>query len=150
MAPLIFGVEMAPASTPQWVRIALYWPFFISSCSAARIGLSRPLPLGIAIPYGALAKLWPTSLNCPLDFLTWYSATGESAKPSCARPVDTARLAPFWSGNGRMVTAGLPAFLHLPLWVWASVSSVVPFSTATVCPQRSLIELIVVPPCALV
>ena len=46
--------------------------------------------------------------------------------------------------------AGLPADWHFLLCVPASASSVVPFSTATDLPQMSAIELIEVPPDALV
>ena len=54
MAPLIFGFAIAPSWIPHFVRIALYLPSFISTLSAAKIGLSRPLPFGIAMPYGAV------------------------------------------------------------------------------------------------
>jgi hypothetical protein len=60
-----------------------------------------------------------------------YAATGESAIPTSARPLEMARFAPFWSGNVRTLT------LHFFAWVPASVCCVVPFSTATVLPHRS-------------
>src|SRR5436309_12762382 len=100
------------------------------------------------MPYGAVPYGLPTSLNCPLDFLTWYAATGESAIPTSARPLERARFAPFWSGNTSRVTAGLPAALHFLPCAVASAASVVPFSTATLWPQRSARLLIVGPPCA--
>src|SRR5439155_20705029 len=68
--------------------------------------------------------------------------------PTCARPLDSARFAPFWSGKTSTFTAALPAALHFLPCAVASAACVVPFSTATVRPQRSARVLIVGPPLA--
>ena len=57
--------------------------------------------------------------------------------PTSARPLCRARFAPFWSGKADTETAAFPASVHVLLWAVASSSWVVPFSTATVWPQRS-------------
>ena len=51
--------------------------------------------------------------------------------------METARLAWFWSAKDSTFTDFFPLFLHLAAWVWASVCSVVPLSTATVCPHSA-------------
>src|SRR4051794_14056702 len=144
VAPLITGFVIAPAWMPHFERIALYWPpainFFIAACT----GFCMPLFFGIAMPYGASPYGWPETLNWPLDCLAMYAATGESAMPTSARPLDSARFAPFWSGNTSTVT------LHFFACAWASVCWVVPFSTATLWLQRSASVLIVGPPWAFV
>src|SRR6478609_3034163 len=65
-----------------------------------------------------------------------YAATGESAMPTWARPLESARFAWFWSLKADTLTLGLPALLHFLFWAVASACCVVPFSTATVLPQR--------------
>ena len=75
----------------------MYVPFAIRVFMAASTGLAIPLFFGIAIPYGAVPYGWPDSLNVPPDCFTWYSATGESAMATSARPEDSARLTAFWS-----------------------------------------------------
>src|SRR3954451_6022282 len=107
----------------QRLRIDMYWPFLMRSSSAALITGASPLFLGIAMPYGAKPYDLPTSLNCPFDCLTRKAATGESAIPTCARPLESARLAPFWSGKVRTFAALAPHFL---LWASASACCVVP------------------------
>src|SRR5262249_53859051 len=114
--------------------------------SAAWVGFVIPFPFGSAMPYGALLYDFPVSLNCPFDCLTMYAATGESAIPTCWRPLWIARLAAFWSGYTWTPTPGFPAFLHLPFWAVASDACVVPRSTPTEWPQRSASDLIVGPP----
>ena len=69
--------------------------------------------------------------------------------PTSARPLESARFAPFWSGKTDTVTPGLPAAVHFLPCAVASSACVVPFSTATLWPQRSASVLIVGPPCAL-
>ena len=61
--------------------------------------------------------------------------------PSSARPLAIARLTGFWPGKLSTVTAFLPSLVHFELCLVASSCSVVPFSTATVLPQRSAILL---------
>ena len=56
--------------------------------------------------------------------------------PTSARPLESARLAPFWSGKVSTFTPCLPAALHFLLWAVASSCCVVPFSTATVVPAE--------------
>src|SRR5437660_516042 len=66
--------------------------------------------------------------------------------PTSPRPLDSARFAPFWSGNTSTLTPGLPAALHFALCAVASAACVVPFSTAALWPQRAASELNVGPP----
>src|SRR5664279_2174243 len=57
--------------------------------------------------------------------------------PTSARPLETARLTAFWPGKLSTVTDFLPSLVHFLLWASASSCSTVPFSAATVLPQRS-------------
>ena len=69
--------------------------------------------------------------------------------PMSARPLESARLAPFWSGNTSTFTPDLPAAVHFLPCAVASSACVVPFSTATFLPHRPASPVTVVPPCAL-
>ena len=54
VAPLMAGLEMAPACTPHLSRIFMYVPSAMRCFRAASTGLAIPLFFGIAIPYGAV------------------------------------------------------------------------------------------------
>ena len=108
----------------------------MSRLTAAFTGAAMPLPLGRANPYGATSKAWPLFMKTPFDVATMYAATWESANPTWARPLETARFASTLVAVGED-RDGLTsrAFVQVLAWVWASVCSVVPSSTATVWPQ---------------
>src|SRR5258708_11886998 len=123
---------------------------------------SSGLPFKSARPYGATLHGWPDTLNWPFDCFTWYAATGWSRNPTSARPDSSAELASVCFSKLRTWIADLPAALQLslapdcgapptpwPMYPQASLSSVVPDSTATFLPHTSAVVLIVGPPCAL-
>src|SRR5256885_9471385 len=111
------------------------------------------------MPYGATLHGLPLSASCPPDCFTWYPVTGWSAQPTCEWPLRRSASASVCFVKLWTVMSTLPPFLQLsasplisepsgflPMYPYASASSVVPVSTATVRPHRSAGPLIVGPP----
>ena len=65
-----------------------------------------------------------------------YWATCESAKPTAARPLDTARLASSWVAKLSTLSTFLWCERQTLISFWASDCSVVPLSTETAWPHR--------------
>ena len=99
VAPLIFGSVMAPS-----VDAPLLQDRGVGAVSHQLLdGCQHRVPPGRSSSGSRCrrerCRSWlPVTSNWPLDCLAAYSATGESASTASARPLDSARLAPLWSG----------------------------------------------------